>query len=282
MKKFLKKSVVSMLLITLALFNTSCHRAAPEPGFHTVLIMKPLIFGSGGIDKDVVKEGATICAPTTSTITVQMSPSTRTIQLDDYTTADNNHVDMELNLMVQCTDAYELISKFGENWYEDNLVKKVSDIMREKVLGINMFDLKGNAIIQDSVRTLAFNEFKDYVDRIGMPIRVNDLLINSIIPPAGIMQETENTGVQRQRMITFNAQRNAEQARKEVEELKAKADMAYKTQMGFNNDQYIKAKALEVYHQVQLNYIDLARTDPDVNLTIVTGNSTPVTSVGNP
>ena len=65
-------AVVSILLVVALV--AGCRTVKPDAGHEAVLVRKPLIFGSGGVDPTPVKTGLKYVAFTTTGIDVNMQP----------------------------------------------------------------------------------------------------------------------------------------------------------------------------------------------------------------
>jgi hypothetical protein len=59
-------------VVLLAIGVAACRTVTPDAGYEAVLVRKPLIFGSGGVDDTPVKTGLKYVAFTTEAVYVNM------------------------------------------------------------------------------------------------------------------------------------------------------------------------------------------------------------------
>ena len=86
---------------------------APDAGHEAVLIRKPLLFGSGGVDSRPVKPGLKYIAFTTQAVDVNMQPARVDAQFDDLMTADGVPIDFHAVISYIVTDSVKLVRDFG-------------------------------------------------------------------------------------------------------------------------------------------------------------------------
>ncbi len=57
----------------------------------------------------------------------------------------------------------------------------------------------------------------ELIEKQGIPIRLNRVVVGSILPPKGVVEQTTQTIIQEQRKITMGEFQKAEEAREEAE-----------------------------------------------------------------
>src|SRR6478752_72157 len=93
------KTIFTLFAVTILL--SSCYRVAPNGDEESVLLMKPWIFGHGGVDETPVSSGAEWVASTTDYVTFKITPVTLAEKFDDMMTDDNTPVDFSAYLRLQ-------------------------------------------------------------------------------------------------------------------------------------------------------------------------------------
>src|SRR6187549_4288621 len=92
---------------------SACSTVKPDAGHEAVLVRKPLIFGSGGVDDTPVKTGLKYVAFTTEGIDVNMQPRRVDVEFTDLMTSDGVPIDFHAVLTLQVTDSVKLVRDFG-------------------------------------------------------------------------------------------------------------------------------------------------------------------------
>ena len=104
---------VTLGLLVLAAGLTGCSTVQPDAGHEAVLVRKPLLFGSGGVDPTPVRTGLKYIAFTTSSVDVNMQPRRVDSEFDDLMTSDGVPIDFHSVITYQVTDSVKLIRDFG-------------------------------------------------------------------------------------------------------------------------------------------------------------------------
>src|SRR6185436_13996214 len=86
------------------LLMSGCSHVAPDAGHEAVLVMKPWIFGHGGIDPEPVRTGLSFAAVTTDAIYVNMQPIQLQLHFDDLMSSDGVPLDFDAVIRVQITN----------------------------------------------------------------------------------------------------------------------------------------------------------------------------------
>ena len=133
----MKHLTKNMFLCGAILFGmASCTSVTPDAGEEAVLIHKPYIFGSGGVDDTPVETGLKYTWFSTSYVTVSMLPQKFDEKLDDATSNDNTLLDFntQIQLQVQDNKSPILIKNYGENWYE-NVIQEHNPLSCNRIRG---------------------------------------------------------------------------------------------------------------------------------------------------
>src|SRR6187399_2047188 len=108
---------VAMVLVLGAIFlisaSAACSTVQPDAGHEAVLVRKPLIFGSGGVDPTPVKTGLKYIAFTTQGIDVNMQPRRIDSEFTDLMTSDGVPIDFHAVISLQVIDSVKLVRDFG-------------------------------------------------------------------------------------------------------------------------------------------------------------------------
>ena len=96
----MKKLIVLPVLLLVGL-AVGCRTVQPGAGHEAVLVRKPLLFGSGGVDPTPVKTGLKYVAFTTTGIDVNMQPLRIDVEFSDLMTTDGVPIDFHAVLTLQ-------------------------------------------------------------------------------------------------------------------------------------------------------------------------------------
>ena len=114
----IKMLVVVPVLLVVAL-AIGCRTVQPDAGHEAVLVRKPLLFGSGGVDPTPVKTGLKYVAFTTTGIDVNMQPMRIDVEFSDLMTMDGVPIDFHAVLTLQVSDSVKLVRDFGQDFVDD-------------------------------------------------------------------------------------------------------------------------------------------------------------------
>lgn len=129
----------SMLAIGLAGLLCACTVVSPDPGQQAVLVDKPLFFGKGGIRLDDVRDpGRTYTWLTTSATYVDVTPQTVQVAFDDFSSSDNILLDFSTQIQYRITAPALLLSRFGQDWFKNNVASQYASIVRDQVKRYDM------------------------------------------------------------------------------------------------------------------------------------------------
>lgn len=244
------KAVAALLLSFSVITATGCKMATPDAGEEAVLVKKPWFFGHGGVDSDPVKTGMTFLAMSTQSVYVTMQPIQKEVKADDLMTSDGVPLSFDAIIRIQVTDSVGIITRFGENWYENNIQKEFTNRIRQAVRkhGLNETAISSTAIadIDNEVAT----GMEGYLKQLNMPVKLIAVTVGRAIPPDSIRNQRIETAAQQQRIITEGQVKLAEDARKAAEQSRAEADNAYRNAMSLSPEQFIQLQEIGMRRDV--------------------------------
>lgn len=263
MKKM--KSLLGVLIVLIASLSfTSCSQVAVDEGTRTLCVKRPYIFGSDGVE--ILKPGRHVMAWTSDDIAVNVRPKKYKESFDNLNTIDNSPVDFDIyfNLQVDALSVDSLYSNFGvgsdangdEVWYSNNLKNKLRNIVRDKCKQYEMNPLTNSTDVSNEVVAYVLLEGNKYIKSIGIPVILIDVSMGKVSPPKPVTEERARTAKAKQAEKTIeqdNKNRDLkniqlvknETARKQREIERAKADKAFRVEMGLSTVQYLKILELQ-------------------------------------
>lgn len=239
-----------ILFIMMTLISGCITSVEVGPGQEAVLIMKPLLFGHGGIDPTPVKTGMDFIASTTDAIMVDMQPRQYEQNFDDMMSSDGVPLDFHAILRIQVVDSVQLISKFGEKWYEKNLQAEFQSAVRQAVKkhGMNETAIQSSAV--DQIDAEVFEALTTKIKEKGIPAVLLDITVGKANPPDSIKNQRIATAAEQQRVITETQRKLAEDARLQAEMSRAAADNAYREAMKLSPEQYLQLEEIKMKNSV--------------------------------
>jgi len=244
----------ALLYSVLCLLMTSagCVLMPIDAGHEGVLVEKPFFFGHGGVDPVPATTGRIWVAPTTQVIDVDIRP----IQFSehfDIISAENAPVSFDAFLIANVMEGRspELINRFGPNWYNSNVKEAFRTFVREEVQKYQLFQLTTDPTTRAKVQDAVAQEVRTkLIDKQNIPVRVNRIVIGSILPPKGVLEQTAETIKQEQRRITMIEFQKAEQAREKAERQRGTADRAYRETLGLTAPEFVDLRRIEVQKEI--------------------------------
>jgi len=245
-------TVIAAAAVLVLLATSGCIMPAIDAGHEGVLVVKPILFGHGGVDPVPVTTGRVIVFPTTELIDVDIRPIQYSEHFD-IISAENAPVSFDAFLIANALEGRtpELISRFGPNWYVNNVKEAFRTFVRDEVQKYPLFELTtkpGTRVkLQD---TIAQEVQTKLIDKQSIPIRLNRIVIGSILPPKEVLKQTEATIVQEQRKITMVEFQKAEEAREKAERQRGIADRAYREHLGLTAPEFVDLRRIEVQKEI--------------------------------
>jgi hypothetical protein len=244
---------MSLLLFLVSFAVAGCSYVSPDAGHEAVLVRKPLLFGSGGIDPTPIKAGKTkYIAWTTDAIIVDMRPQQTEIEFKDAMTSTGVPVEFHSAMQWQFTDSVKAVSGFGvdEQFFVRNIEQKyrmsVRDSVKKKSLIAIAIDASAAEEVDAEVKTATLAIIKES----GLPIGLLGVTLGKANPPDAVKTQRIATAEQQQRQETEKQGKLAEDQRKFHEESRADADNAYLKKMGMSSEQFIQLRQIETIKQV--------------------------------
>jgi len=276
----MKKAAFALMLgvFVLAAMMTACATVQPDAGHEAVLVRKPLIFGSGGVDPTPVKTGLKYVAFTTQGVDVNMQPRRIDSEFTDLMTSDGVPIDFHAVLTVQVTDSVKLVRDFGADMANDgtpgfwtrNIDQPFRTAVRDAVKKHGMNEMAIQATAAEDVDNIVTQHLLNIVKETGVPVRILDVSLGRANPPDAILHQRVETAAQEQRINTEKQKKLAEDQRKLAEESRAAADQAYNQKMGLNTEQYVALQAIQMQRDVcakgTCTFIYGANATPMLNL----------------
>lgn len=242
MKAFI--GLFSLLLIA------GCSYTSPDAGHERVLTAKPFIFGHGGVDPEPVRTGASFIAWSTDAVDVNMQPVRYTVNFKDFMSSDGVPIEVDTALILKVTDSVEMISKFGPDWYANNIESEFGNNIRQQVrlYGMNEMAIQTTAV--GNVQTKVQASLEGYIKQRNMPLVVIAVIIGKVLPPDAVKFQRIETATQEQRKQTEMQKQLAEDARKGAETSRASADNAYRNALGLSAEQFVQLESIHMQHDV--------------------------------
>ena len=247
-----KRYTVSGGVLALLLMTSGCALIAVDAGHEGVMVQKPFFFGHGGVDVVPAKTGRAAMALTTEMIAVDVRPVQYSEHFD-IISAENAPVSFDAFLIVNVIEGRspELISKYGPNWYANNAKEAFRTFVREEVQKYPLFQLTTDPSTREKLQAAIAKEVQtDLIVKQGLPIRLNRVVVGSIMPPKGVVDQTTQTIIQQQRKITMVEFQSAEAAREKAENQRGMADRAYREALGLTAPEFVELRRIEAQREI--------------------------------
>ena len=245
----MKNFLAVMMMSIFALMLTGCSGVTPDAGHQAVLIEKPMIFGSGGIDPTPVQAGRTFVALTTQAIDVNMMPQKYESEMPDIMTSDGVPITFHAIAVLQVTDSVSLIKTFGEDWYKNNLEEQFKTMVRQAVRKHGMNETAISTAALDEIDGEIKLELEKFLKEKNLPVKLVTMTVGKANPPDAIKNQRIETAAQEQRIQTEKQTKLAEDQRMMAERSRAEADNAYRESMHLSPEQFIQLKQIEMLKQ---------------------------------
>ena len=238
--------------VGLFLLTSGCALVAIDAGHEGVLVEKPFFFGHGGVDPGPATTGRVMVALTTQVIDVDVRPI-QYAEHFDIISAENAPVSFDAFLIANVIEGRspELISRFGPNWYQNNVKEAFRTFVREEVQKYPLFQLTTDPTTRTKLQDAIAREVQTkLIDKQNLPIRLNRIVVGSILPPKGVLEQTAQTIIQEQRKITMVEFQKAEEAREKAERQRGIADRAYRESLGLTAPEFVDLRRIEVQKEI--------------------------------
>ena len=235
---------------TLFLTGTGC--VAIDAGHEGVLVEKPFFFGHGGVDPIPATTGRVMVAPTTEVVDVDIRP----LQYSEHfeiISAENAPVSFDAFMIANAIEGRspELVRKFGPNWYANNVKEAFRTIVREEVQKYPLFALTTDPTTRQKLQDAIAQEVRTkLIEKNNLPVHLVRVVVGSILPPKGVIEQTTQTIIQEQRKITMIEFQKAEESREKAERQRGLADRAYREELGLSAPEFVDLRRIEVQKEI--------------------------------
>lgn len=246
------KLTVMVGVLCLLLTTSGCLLVAIDAGHEGVLVEKPFFLGHGGVDPVPSTTGRVAIAITTEVIAVDVRPSQYSEHFD-IISQENAPVSFDAFLIANVMEGRspELISRFGPNWYVNNVKEAFRTFVREEVQKYPLFQLTTDPTTRTKLQDAIYQEVRTkLIEKQNIPVRLNRIVIGSILPPQGVLEQTAQTIIQEQRKITMIEFQKAEEAREKAERQRGIADRAYREHLGLSAPEFVDLRRIEVQKEI--------------------------------
>ena len=236
---------VGVLLLT-----SGC--VAIEAGHEGVMVEQPFFFGHGGVDPAPSKTGRVWVAPTTKVIEVDVRPLQYSEHFD-IISAENAPVSFDAFMIANVVEGRspEIVGRYGTNWYQNNAKEAIRTLVRQEAQKYPLFQLTTDPTTRTKLQDAIAREVQTkLIDKQNLPIRLNRVVVGSILPPKGVVEQTTQTIVQEQRKITMVEFQKAEEAREKAEKQRGIADRAYRESLGLTAPEFVDLRRIEVQKEI--------------------------------
>lgn len=247
-----------------------------DAGEEGVMVKKPWFFGHGGVSEDPIKTGLTWTVWTTEVKRVNLKPFNIDEVFDDLVTADNNRIDFKIHLTFKHIAGLTpvLVEKFGNNWYNNKVREPLRNSTRSFTKKHKMFEMTTDAEVTDKLEKMVTAEIRAFLVKEGIPTELVLATVGRAFPPQKVLDETENTAIEVQKVKTQAKRTAAENARASAEKASAIADKAYKEEMNMSTPEYLEKLRLEN----QRAAIDGA-AEGKIKMNMIMGNAQPIFNI---
>lgn len=242
------KKLFLILAAVSSLYN--CGYVRPDAGEEAVLIKKPFFFGHGGVEPEPVKTGASLVALSTQAVYVPTTPIQIQEHFDDLMSADGVPLDFDAVVRIKITDTVTLITKFGPDWYKNNVQAEFRNRVRQAVRrhGMNETAISTKAI--EEIDQEVSKALTSYLQEAALPLHLIQMTVGKANPPDSVKNQRIETAAQEQRALTEAKRKLAEDARLQAEQSRAAADNAFRNAMNMSPEQYLRLEEIKTYRDV--------------------------------
>ena len=251
--KTIMKKILTMFcfaLISMLCF-TSCHSVSPDADEEAVLIYKPWIVGHGGVDDTAVESGLTWCWASTHSETFKIVPVKQQVDMNDLFSDDNTPLDFHTIIITQIKKGKSpiLLKNYGKAWFETNIYNYYCNLVRDHISQHSPFDLMSNRAILNEIDTKVLKQMQTYVANLSkekeFPVIIKQVTIGKATPNAEQLAEMNKTAKAVQAKQTQEREFEVQLAREKSERQRAKADKAYREELGLSTQDFISLKWIE-------------------------------------
>lgn len=227
-----------------------CTRITTDPGYETVIIDNPYIFGHGGVREEIQKPGSSWYPMSTSGVAIRLTPIKYDEPLDHLATNDGNFINYASYIVLQWKDPGLMVSKFGyDKWYESNLKEQYRTIVRDVTKQFPMNKIMTDPETLASIEKEISKQFRAHIAQTGLHVDLLNVNMGKALPNASVITEMDNTAVNQQKVKSENQRKLSEDARLQAEKSRAHADNAYREEMKLDANQFVQLEAIKRYSE---------------------------------
>ena len=263
MKKFLTMFSFALLLMV-SMTMTSCIGCTEvDADEEVVLIDKPWFVGHGGVQSAPVSTGLKWIWMSTDTEHFKIVPFKHQVDMDDLFSDDNTPLDFHTIIITQIKQGKSpiLLQNYGVDWFDTNLYNEYCNLVRDHISQHSPFDLMSNRSILNDIDAKVLARMRQFVDSLSkekeFPIIIRQVTIGKATPNEKQLEEMNNTAKAVQAKQTQERQAEVELAREKAERQRARADKAYREELGLSTQDFISLKWIETIAAKQGASIDV-------------------------
>lgn len=264
----MKRFYTTFALAVVAMASmTSCHSVSPDADEEAVLIDKPWFLGHGGVQETAVESGLTWCWFSTHSETFKIVPVKHQVDMDDLFSDDNTPLDFHTVIITQIKKGKSpvLLSNYGTDWFNINLYNYYCNLVRDHISQHSPFDLMSNRAILNEIDAKILKQMQDHVKELSkekeFPVVIKQVTIGKATPNAEQLAEMNKTAKAVQAKQTQEREAEVQTAREKAEKQRAKADKAYREELGLTIPQFIELRKWEVIEK-----------KPGANIDVIVGD----------
>lgn len=238
--------------LSLLLGTSGCVLIGIDAGYEGVMVEKPFFVGHGGVDPVPAGTGRILVAITTEVEPVDIRPVKHEEHFD-IVSAENTPVSFDAHIFTKVIEGRspELIARFGPHWYKSYIQNPFRTAIREEVQKFPLFELTTKPGVREKIQTAVENELKTKIFQPdNVPVQLIRIVVGSIMPPKGVLEQTELTQIQQQRVLTMREFEKAETARERAERQRGIADRAYREHLGLTAIEFVDLRRIEVQKEI--------------------------------
>lgn len=239
MDKSIKFSILGIVLfVSLCVVPFVTEISEVNSDEYGVYVEKPYIFGSGGVDSQVLTTGRYFHFESTTLVKVPKTPVTVPIPFQDLATADNNLLDFDSSVTYVINDPVAMAS-LSANWFASSINRQYANIVRRVVMGQSFSDVMSSSKVNQEMDLEITEKLTALVKETKLPITIVDVSLGKATPNKEVLTEMNATAAEQQRQKTLTQRKTSEDLRRESETARAAADSAYQVKMGMSVEQLV-------------------------------------------
>lgn len=261
MKKFIAILSIAFMVMTSMTSCIGCAKADADE--EIVLIDKPWFVGHGGVDETPVGTGLKWIWMSTDTVSFKIVPFKHQVDMNDLFSDDNTPLDFHTIIITQIIKGKTpiLLKNYGTDWFNTNLYNYYCNLVRDHISQHSPFDLMSNRAILNDIDAKVLKQMQEYVAQLSkekeFPVTIKQVTIGKAIPNKEQLEEMNKTAKAVQAKQTQDRLREVEESREKVERQRAKADKAYREELGLSTQDFISLKWIETIAAKQGANIDV-------------------------